>query len=93
MRYRNVIVALAAIASLAACKKTGENEYQVQTPDVNVSSDTSTIRTPDVDVGTKVDTINTPVVGTQKETLVVNKPVVGTKKTEVKTPDVDVKKP
>ena len=88
-----LIAGLALAAATAACKKTGENEYQVKTPDVDVSTDTSTIRTPDVDVGSKIDTINTPVVGTQKETLVVNKPVVGTKKTEVKTPTVDVKKP
>ena len=81
------------VLPLSACTKTGENEYQVKTPDVNVSSDTHTVRTPDVDVGTKTDTISTPVVGTQKETLIVNKPVVGTKQTEVKTPTVDVNKP
>jgi hypothetical protein len=81
------------VLPLSACSKTGENEYQVKTPDVNVSSDTHTVRTPDVDVGTKTDTISTPVVGTQKETLIVNKPVVGTKQTEVKTPTVDVNKP
>ena len=81
------------VLPLSACSKTGENEYQVKTPDVNVSSDTHTVRTPDVDVGTKTDTNSTPVVGTQKETLIVNKPVVGTKQTEVKTPTVDVNKP
>jgi len=81
------------VLPVAACKKTGENEYQVKTPDVNVSTDSHTVRTPDVDVGTKTDTINTPVVGTQKETLIVNKPVVGTKETEVKTPTVKVTKP
>ena len=81
------------VLPLSACSKTGENEYQVKTPDVNISSDTHTVRTPDVDVGTKTDTISTPVVGTQKETLIVNKPVVGTKQTEVKTPTVDVNKP
>jgi hypothetical protein len=47
-------IALAAVivaaSSLAACKKTGEGEYQVKTPDVDVSTDTTTIRTPDVDV-------------------------------------------
>jgi hypothetical protein len=90
---RKLLVAAALIASVAACKKTGENEYQVETPHVNVSTDTHTVKTPDVDVGTKVDTINTPVVGTKKDTLIVDKPVVGTKKTEVKVPTVDVKKP
>ena len=44
------------VLPIAACKKTGENEYQVKTPDVNVSTDSHTVRTPDVDVGTKTDT-------------------------------------
>jgi hypothetical protein len=90
---KSLLVAALLVLPIAACKKTGENEYQVKTPDVNVSSDSHTVRTPDVDVGTKTDTINTPVVGTQKETLIVNKPVVGTKETEVKTPTVKVTKP
>ena len=90
---KSLLVAALLVLPIAACKKTGENEYQVKTPDVNVSTDSHTVRTPDVDVGTKTDTINTPVVGTQKETLVVNKPVVGTKETEVKTPTVKVTKP
>ena len=81
------------VLPLAACKKTGENEYQVKTPDVNVSTDTHTVRTPDVDVGTRKDTISTPVVGTQKDTVIIDKPVVGTKKTEVTTPTVKVTKP
>jgi hypothetical protein len=90
---KSLLVAALLVLPIAACKKTGENEYQVKTPDVNVSSDSHTVRTPDVDVGAKTDTINTPVVGTQKETLIVNKPVVGTKETEVKTPTVKVTKP
>jgi hypothetical protein len=81
------------VLPVAACKKTGENEYQVKTPDVNVSTDSHTVRTPDVDVGTKTDTLNVPVVGTKKDTFVVDKPVVGTKQTEVKTPTVKVTKP
>ena len=90
---RNKILLGAALIALplSACKKTGENEYQVKTPEIG--TDTSTIRTPDVDMGTKKDTINTPVVGTRPETLIVNKPVVGTKKTEVTTPTVNVNKP
>lgn len=86
-----IIVAAAAVLALAGCKKTGDNEYQVQTPTVGL--DTHTVRTPEVNVGTKVDTINTPVVGTKKDTIIVDRPVVGTKKTTVKTPTVDVKKP
>jgi hypothetical protein len=81
------------VLPLAACKKTGENEYQVKTPDVNVSTDTHTVRTPSVEVGTKTDTLNVPVVGTRKDTIVIDKPVVGTKKEEIKTPTVKVTKP
>ena len=76
---------------LSACKKTGDNQYQVQTP--TIGTDTHTVTTPSVDVGTKTDTISTPVVGTQKDTIIINKPVVGTKKTEVTVPTVTVKKP
>jgi hypothetical protein len=88
---KTLLGAALLVLPLAACKKTGENEYQVKTPTVGV--DSHTVTTPDVDVGTKKDTINTPVVGTQKDTIVVDKPVVGTKKTEVTTPTVKVTKP
>ena len=81
------------VLPLSACSKTGENEFQVKTPDVNVSTDTHTVRTPDVDIGTKTDTLNVPAVGTQKDTIVIDKPVVGTKEAEVKTPTVRVTKP
>ncbi len=76
---------------IAACKKTGDNQYQVQTP--TVGTDTHTVTTPSVDVGSKIDTINTPTMGTKKDTIIVDKPVVGTKKTEVRTPTVKVTKP
>lgn len=89
---RKLVIAAALLAlPLAACKKTGENQYQVQTP--TVGTDTHTVTTPSVDVGSKIDTINTPVVGTKKDTIIVDKPVVGTKKTEIKTPTVKVTKP
>jgi hypothetical protein len=81
------------VLPVAACKKTGDNEYQVKTPEVNVSTDSHTVRTPSVDVGSKTDTINTPVVGTKKDTVIIDKPVVGSKQTEVKTPTVKVTKP
>lgn len=93
MRKSALIAALALTATLGACKKTGDGEYQVKTPDVDVKTDTTTIRTPTVDVGSKVDTINTPTVGTTKDTLIVDRPTVGTKKTEVRTPTVDVRRP
>lgn len=89
---RKLVIAAALLAlPLAACKKTGENQYQVQTP--TIGTDTHTVTTPSVDVGSKIDTINTPTVGTKKDTIIVDKPVVGTKKTEVKTPTVKVTKP
>jgi hypothetical protein len=90
---RNKILLGAALLALplGACKKTGDNQYQVQTP--TIGTDTHTVTTPSVEMGTKVDTINTPVVGTQKDTIIVNKPVAGTKKTEVTVPTVTVHKP
>jgi hypothetical protein len=89
---RKMLLGAALLAlPITACKKTGENQYQVETP--TIGTETRTVTTPDVDVGTKKDTINTPVMGTQKETLIVNKPVVGTKRTEVTTPTVKVTKP
>lgn len=57
MRKASLVAAVAIISIAGACKKTGEGEYQVQTPDVNVSTDTSTVKTPTVDAGTKKDTI------------------------------------
>ena len=89
---RTLLMGAAILAlPLAACKKTGDNQYQVETP--TIGTDTHTVTTPSVDVGTKVDTINTPVVGTKKDTLIVTKPVVGTQKTDVRTPTVKVTKP
>jgi hypothetical protein len=93
VRKLAIVLTLAAATTLGACTKTGEGEFQVKTPDVDVSTETTTIRTPSVDVGSKIDTINTPVVGTRKDTLIVDRPTVGTKKTEVRTPTVDVKRP
>ncbi len=76
---------------LAGCKKTGENQYQVETP--TIGTETKTVTTPDVDVGMKKDTISTPVVGTKPDTVIIQKPVAGTKKTEVSVPTITVKKP
>ena len=91
MRKLAFAVALTAVATLGACKKTGEGSYEVEKPVIGTQTDT--VHTPTVDVGTRTDTINTPTVGTKPDTLIVNKPVVGTKPTTVKTPTVDVKKP
>jgi len=75
------ILILAAL-TLAACNKTGENEYEVERPGLVVD----TVRTPEF--GTKIDTLSVPVIGTQKDTIIVDKPVIGTRKTEVQTPTV-----
>jgi hypothetical protein len=82
-------LAILAVLALVACKKTGENEYEVVRPGLV----TDTVTTPSVDVGTKTDSLTVPVVGTEKDTIIVNKPTVGTKKTEVKRPTADFKRP
>ena len=51
MRSIALTAAIAGLVLTSACKKTGEGEYQVQTPDVKVSTDTHTVRTPTVEVG------------------------------------------
>ena len=56
MRKIAVVMALAAVTTLAACKKTGEGEFQVKTPDVDVKADSTTIQTPSVDVNTRPET-------------------------------------
>jgi uncharacterized lipoprotein len=64
MRQFALILSAAAVTTLAACQKTGEGEFQVKTPDVdvNVSTDTTTVRTPSVDVKTEPETtiVNVP---------------------------------
>lgn len=77
MRKSMMVLALAATAALGACNKTGEGEYQVETPDVdvNVSTDTTTVKTPTVDVGTTQDT------------MIVNRPTVDVDGPDNKTPD------
>jgi outer membrane protein assembly factor BamE (lipoprotein component of BamABCDE complex) len=57
-----LVVALAALTALSACKKTGEGQYEVQKPVI----------------GTETDTVNTPTVetGTVKDTVVVTRPTV-----------------
>ena len=55
MRTTTLLAATLAAAALMGCKKTGENEYEVDKPVVTTEKDT--VRTPDVDVGTTQDTI------------------------------------
>lgn len=75
MRKSMIVLALAAVTAVGACNKTGEGEYQVETPDVDVSTDTSTIKTPTVDVGTQTDT------------MIVKRPTVDVDAPGNKTPD------
>ncbi len=87
MRKLAVTLTFLATATLGACTKTGQGEYQVKTPDVSVGTNTTTVTTPTL--GTTKDTINTPVMGTKPDTVIVQKPVVGTKKTEVTVPTIN----
>ena len=70
-------VALAAIATLAACKKTGEGEYEVQRPTIGTTTDT--INTPSVNVGTDTARIVTPDVDVRRDTSTVRVPKVTVK--------------
>jgi hypothetical protein len=76
MRQIAFAAALAALTTLAACKKTGENEFQVKTPDVDVSTDSTTVRTPDVDVVTDSARVVTPDIDVKKDTSTVAVPKV-----------------
>jgi hypothetical protein len=55
VRTTTLLAATLAAAALMGCKKTGENEYEVDRPVVTTEKDT--VRTPDVDIGTTEDTI------------------------------------
>jgi hypothetical protein len=77
VRKVTLAVAIAALWTLSACKKTGEGQYEVQKP--VVGTETDTVNTPTVETGTVKDTINVPTVKTEKK--------------EVTLPKVEVKKP
>ena len=74
-----IAVTLVALASLAACKKTGEGEYEVQKPVIGTQTDT--VHTPSVEVGTDTHTVTTPKVEVKKDSA------------KIVTPKVTVKKP
>jgi hypothetical protein len=76
---RKGLIVVAALAVMA-CKKTGDNQYEVVRPGLV----TDTVNTPVV--GTTTDTMKVPVVKTETDTLIVKKPVVGTETKEVKRP-------
>ena len=58
MRRILVAVAMVSAATLAACEKTGEGEYEVERPVMGTVTDT--IETPTVDVGTDTVSVKVP---------------------------------
>ena len=74
-----IAVTLVALTSLAACKKTGEGEYEVQKPVIGTQTDT--VHTPSVEVGTDTTKVVTPKVEVKKDT------------SKIVTPKITVKKP
>jgi hypothetical protein len=60
VRRITIAVAMIAAATLAACEKTGEGEYEVERPVMGTVTDT--VRTPTVEVGTDTATIKVPTV-------------------------------
>ena len=66
MRRLAIPTVVLVVTALTACKKTGEGQYQVTTPDVNVSQDTHTVNTPSVDVKKDTHTVVTPKVEVKK---------------------------
>lgn len=79
MRSIALAAALVAATTLAACKKTGENTYEVERPVVGTTTDT--VKTPDVDVRMDTAKITVPDVDVRRDTATVKVP-----KVEVKTP-------
>lgn len=55
MQKLTLAVAIAALVTIGACKKTGEGQYEVQKP--VVGTETDTINTPSVETGTVEDTV------------------------------------
>ena len=80
VRKITLAVAFAAAAvTLGACKKTGEGEYQVKTPEVNVTTDSTTIHTPSVEVTKDTVNMTVPKVEVKKDTAKVVVPKVKVK--------------
>ncbi len=74
-----IAVAFATLATLAACKKTGDGTYEVQRPVIGTTTDT--VHTPTVSVGTDTHTVVTPKVQVKTDT------------TKIMTPKITVHKP
>jgi hypothetical protein len=80
MTRKLLALAAAAVTMTTACKKTGDGEYQVMTPNVDVKADTHTVRTPTVDVVKDTAKIVTPNIDIKKDTSTVTVPKVRVKK-------------
>ena len=81
------VIGLALLVA-TACKKTGEGEYQVQTPEVKVSTDTHTVRTPTVEVTRDTHVVERPTIDRKGDTI-----SLGTKRDTIVTPKVKVTRP
>lgn len=79
MRKLVAVAALLAVSTLAACKKTGEGEYEVEKPVVGTVTDT--VNTPSIDVTTDTAKVTVPDIDVKKDTA------------NIKVPNVDVKGP
>lgn len=71
MNKLTLVVTLAALTTLSACKKTGEGQYEVQKP--VIGTETDTVHTPTIETGTVKDTITVPTVGTEKKEVTLPK--------------------
>lgn len=71
MNQFTLAVALVALISLGACKRTGEGQYEVQKP--VVGTETDTVNTPTVETGTVRDTVTVPTVETERKEVRVPK--------------------
>jgi hypothetical protein len=71
VRTFTLAVAIAALWTLSACKKTGEGQYEIEKPVIGTEKDT--INTPTVETGTVKDTVTVPTVGTEKKEVTVPK--------------------
>lgn len=72
---RKMVLAAAVLAvSLTACKKTGEGEYQVEKPVIGTVTDT--VNTPTVNVRTDTAKVTVPNVDVRKDTARIKVPKI-----------------
>ena len=90
MRKASVVGALALLAVLAGCKKTGDGQYVIQRPgEVNVTTKTDTINLPKVQLPkVTMPNVDMPHIKIHEQVDTVN---VGNRKRVVKYPGIRVK--